>query len=160
MPEIHTVHFVRGSLTVVSDAERGTISLRYPRGREGEAIPAILKVLGRRYGDAPLSRLGRWRAGERSPFVLPPRPEPHPEGPDILCFEIGIRRGERPDPALASLLDFLAQQPGYRRTLGDPLDRDRMPAPARKAPAGDMTRTAEDLLREQFRRRPGRSEGP
>lgn len=149
MPEIHTIHLLRGNLNVISDVQKGTITLQYTQDRDGvKAIDQILTAIGSRFGDRAISRLG---SGEESPFKLPTRSRPHPDCADVLCFTIGLKPGQAIESALANLLNFLRQQPGYVRTLGAPLDPDE--ARARRTPTGSTPETARAILTEQFRRR-------
>ncbi len=185
MPERHSVDFRQVSFNIISDAERGTITLQYPSARGGSSdcevmeIRQVLRSLKRRYGGGIGGRLGRWYSGMDSPFVLPSCSEPHPTNPDVLCFEIRVRQGERLESALATFLEFARQQPGYQRTFGAPLDRDEIvggtryplpgyqrtfgapldrdskPSRARKMPSGNIPNLACDVLRNMIRR-PGK----
>jgi hypothetical protein len=156
MPERHSVDFARGSFNVLSDAQARTITLQFERTRGGRdpidsTIRRVLKALDRRHGGGITSRLNRWMRGEGNPLVLPARPVPHPENPDVLCFEIGVRPGERMDSALAGLLDFLRQQPGYERTYGPPLDRDDGPRKVRGWGSGNAAASAQMILERLFK---------
>src|SRR4051794_26784689 len=103
MPERHSVDFERVSFNIISDARRATITLQFPSeyGSELMDIRQILKSIMRRYGSGIRGRLGRWHSGAVSPLVVPSRSKPHPEDPDVLCFEMGVKPGERMDSALA-----------------------------------------------------------
>jgi hypothetical protein len=154
MPEIHTVDFRRGSINIISNAERATITLQFAGDRDAvESVDRILKAIRRRYGDGLINRLSRWRTGEGSSFVLPLHSRPHPESPDILCFEIGVNRGGGLESALATLLEFLRQQPGYEHTFGAPLDRDQMPSPGHKVPPSVASEAAQDVLEQMMKQR-------
>jgi hypothetical protein len=147
MPEMHTVDFIRGSFNISSSAENATITLQFARDVEGvELIGASLKAIRRRFGAGPIGRLSRWRTGECNPFLLPPRSQPHPHNPDVLCYEMRVKPGQQLESALASLIEFLRHQPGYRRLFGAPLDRDQTPSRARTAAPGDTSEAAHDVL--------------
>ena len=151
MAERHTVDFVPDSFNLISDGERRTITLQFERSLEWrkpvpQPIGRILKAIKRRYGGGLMSRLHRWKHGERNPLVLPSRIEPHPENPDVLRFEIGVRPGETMESALASLFECLRRQPGYQRTFGAPLDRDQEPSRVQKARPGDASKSAQNIL--------------
>jgi hypothetical protein len=151
--EIHTIDLMKGSITIISDAEKGTITLQFDRVGDGlEPVKRILKAIGRRYGDGVMGRLSRWRSGESNPFVLASQSKPHPSNPDVLCFEIRIKPGERLESALGTLLGLLRQQPGYRRTFGSPLDRDHMLSRVQKVPSGDVSEAARDMMRRILKR--------
>jgi hypothetical protein len=153
MSERHTVDFIRGSINILSNGERGTITLQFEKAADGlKPISRILKALERRYGVGVMRRLSRWRTGESNPFVLPLRTKPHPENPDVLCFEIGVKQGERMESALAALIEFLRRQPGYQRTFGSPLDRDQMPSRVRKASSTDNSNAAHNLMKQMMER--------
>jgi hypothetical protein len=153
MPEIHTVDFNDVGINVLSDPDHGTITLQYVRENHGTGhVGRILAVLRRRYGKSTLSRLNRWRDREENPFVLPSCSTPHPDNPDILRFEIKLQHPEQADAALALLLGFLRQQPGYRRTLGAPLDRDHAPRREAAAPERNASEFAGDVLTQMFMR--------
>lgn len=152
MSERHTVDFARCSFNVVTDSDRRTITLQFDNewsGLQSEPIARLIKAIRQRYGAGVLARLNRWRTGERHPFILPPRCLPHPDNPDVLCYEIGVRGegGGTMDSALATLLEFLRQQPGYERTYGAPLDRDQVPTRVRKGSDRDASTSAHDALR-------------
>lgn len=165
MPERHTIDFARCSFNVVTDGDRRTITLQFsddfPRRRLAAPIGQVLNALRRRYGDGLIARLNRWRTGERSPFVLPPRSRPHPENPEVLCYEIGVRGdgGGTMDSALATLLEFLRQQPGYERTYGAPLDLDEVPTRARRGAGADASTSANRALWGLMERRRPRGAG-
>jgi hypothetical protein len=148
MPERHTVDFARCSFNVVSDGERRSIILQFhpqAAGSKREPIALIFKALRRRYGGGLIAHLNRWRTGEGHPFVLPPRTEPHPDCPEVLCYRIRVRPGGGTmDSALATLLEFFREQPGYERTYGAPLDLDEASARVR-------TRTDVDASTAAFR---------
>jgi len=154
MPERHSVDFIRASFNIISDAERRTIALQFDMVISVPgAVERIVSALYGRYGSGIRGRLNRWRKGERSPLVMPSRGKPHPENPDVIRFEIVVKQGERLESALATLLGFLRQQPGYQRTFGPPLDRDEAPSEDRKAPAGDVSEAAGGLLKRIMDRR-------
>ena len=158
MIERHTIDFNRVSFNVISDADRQTITLQFDRIGSGlESIQRILRAVRRRFGEGIASRLSRWRTGQGNPFALPARIRPHPEYQDVLCFEIGVKRDARMEAALATLLDFLRQLPGYKRTYGSPLDRDQVPSRVRKESPRDASSVAGDTLREFFKRADERS---
>jgi hypothetical protein len=151
MAERHTVDFVRDSFNLVSDAERRTITLQFEsyldrRKPIPQPIGRILKAIESRYGGGLMSRLTRWRRGESNPLVLPSRSQPHPDNPEVLCFEIGVRPGATMESALASLCEYLRQQPGYERMFGAPLDRDQPTSRVRKAQPGDASKSAHDII--------------
>lgn len=151
MPERHTIDFARCSFNIVTDADRRTITLQFENPFPGptvvpESVDRILKDLRRRFGGGILGRLIRWSSGESDPLVLPRRGLPHPDNPDVLCFEIGVKDGAKVEGALATLLDFLRRQPGYQRTYGAPLDRDPAPSEDRIGSAKDASTAARDAL--------------
>lgn len=153
MPERHTLVFTRCGFNVLTDHDRRTITLQFedewpnfglvpgPDGRVIESrrprplggiagmlsnhpIDRIFRALRRRFGGGLPGRLIRWASGKAGPLVLPAHTRLHPDNPVVICFEIGVRDGERMDAALAALLTFLRRLPGYQRTYGEPLDRD------------------------------------
>jgi hypothetical protein len=130
MSERHSVDFARDSFNVICDTDRHSITLQFEFSRNGRApvtdsMARILKAIRSRYGGGVVCRLNRWRRGEGRPLVPPARSRPHPENPDVYCFEMRVDQGEKIESALAGLLEFLRQQPGYRRMFGPPLDRDQ-----------------------------------
>jgi hypothetical protein len=147
MPEYHTIDFVRGSVNIVSDAERGIITLQFDPACDGaEPIGLIWKAIETRFGGGIPSRLNRWCMGENNPLILPRGGKPHPENADVLCFPIGIEADVRMDAALATLIGFLQQLPGYRRTFGSPLHREHGSSPARKTTVTDVADAASETL--------------
>jgi hypothetical protein len=162
MPERHTVDFDRASLNLLSDPGKHTITLQFERspGGRNRVSPTLgrnLNALQGRYGVGVISRLNRWRKGAPNPFVLPSRSKPHPENPDVLCFEIGVNQGETMDSALAQLLDFFRQQPGYLRTFGAPLDRDQVPVRGQRKADGNLSASAGNALRKMMEHPKGRT---
>jgi hypothetical protein len=158
MSERHTIDFARASFNVVSDAERNTITLQFESSggdqeRVNPPIARVLKAIERRYGTGIASRLKRWRTGECNPLVLPSGSTPHPENSEVFCFEIGVEPGERLEFALATLFEFLRQQPEYQRTFGPPLDRDQMPLQVQIGKADDLSAAAQDMLTKFMERR-------
>jgi hypothetical protein len=153
MPERHSVDFDRVGFNVLTDAEARTITLQFenPDGPHGE-VPSgmrpILDAIRRRYGAGVVRRLVRWAKKRDNPLAPDVRCEPHPDNPDVLCFRIGVTPGKRMESALTALLDFLRQQPGYRRTLGPPLDRDSLDRRARNEVTVDTPSAAERVLRQ------------
>ncbi len=118
MPERRSVDFDQVSFNVISDPERSTITLQFPSfgggstSRESVATKQILKAITARYGMGLKGQLIRWKLGTNSPLLLPSQNKPHPDAPDVLCFEMGVRPGERMDLVLADFLAFLSQRPG------------------------------------------------
>lgn len=162
MAERHTVDFKRCSFNVVTDHERKSITLQFERSSDSRRpvslpVTPILKTLKRCYGGGIVSRLNRWRATTGNPFVLTLGIQAHPENPDVLCFEISVRQGERMEAALATILKFLRQQPEYLRTIGPPLDRDEVALSVRNAVPGDVSSAAQDALVKLMKRRSHRS---
>jgi hypothetical protein len=154
MSERHTVDFDRVSFNVISDAERETITLQFENVLSGHAhIQQILKAIERRYGVGLFGRLRRWIVGTESALILRSHGRLHPENPDVLCLELGVRRGERMESALGNLIEFLRQQPGYQRMFGSPLDRDLMPSRVRTPPSGDSSKAAADTFKRMLERR-------
>jgi hypothetical protein len=157
MPERQSVEFERVVFNVISDEERGTITLQFSgaggRSRESREIEAILNAIEGRYAKGIRSRPSPEGLGSASPLVLPLRSKPHPEAPDVLCFEMRVKPGERMGSVLADFMDFLSQQPGYRRTFGNPLDRDQIPLGSKHVPPAELSNEAGKMLTEMFRRR-------
>lgn len=108
----------------------------------------VLKPVRRRFGDRPVHRLLRWllRQGA-SPLVPARRLRPHPDNPDVVCWDLALREGRRPEEALGSLLDFLRGLPGYRRTVGPPLDPDEAFDAIPPASAADASAAAWEVMR-------------
>ena len=153
MPERHSIDFVRASVNIITDAAARIITLQYERWHgPPEAMKPILGAISRKFGAGIRNRLRRWMTGQSSPFVLPPGAKPHPENPDVLCFEIGVKQSEKMDAALAALIGFLRQQPGYQRTFGPPLDPDQPTPKTRTASKGDASEAADAALRGMLRR--------
>jgi hypothetical protein len=111
-----------------------------------DSVDRILKALRRRFGRGLLVRMTQWRRGESNPLLLPRRGHPHPDNPDVLSFEIGVKDGSKVEGALATLLDFLLRHRGYQRTYGAPLDRDPAPSEDRIESAKDASSLARDAL--------------
>ena len=156
MPERHTVEFRRTSCSIISDPERGTLSLRFDRLEGGpEPIVLLLRALRRRFGTGFGGRLTRWWAGAAIPLILAPTSRPYPDNPDLICVAATLKPGERMDGALGVVLDFFRHQPDYRRTFGPPLDRDLPIAPRSPGPADPSSR-AQGILRQLLRRHAGR----
>jgi hypothetical protein len=154
MSERHTVDFDRVSINVISDAERGTITLQFDNAFGGlSQNNRILQAIDRRYGVGMLSRLRRWIAGLGDPPVLALRSGPHPENPDVSCLVLRVKRPVGMESALVSLMEFLRRQPGYQRMFGSPLDRDEMPSRVRRASSVDSSEAANDALRRMMERR-------
>ena len=158
MSERHTVDFARCSFNIVTDADRRTITLQFDHEAPrlgSRPISLILKAIRRRYGDGPIARLSRWKTGEANPFVLPSHSRSHPDHPDVLCYEMGVKGGGggTMDSALAALLDFLRRQPGYERTYGAPLDLDGLPTRVRRGAEGDASTSAYRALKGLMERR-------
>jgi hypothetical protein len=87
-----------------------------------------LKAIRWRFGDAIEGRLKHASGDESNPLVLGSPGQPHPDCPDVVHLEIGLKPGASMETALACLIDFLRQQPGYRHTYGAPIDRDAAPS--------------------------------
>jgi hypothetical protein len=132
MAERHTIDFNRFGVNILSDAERGTITLQFEGTIalqfEGTIafqldrdVKAIVKAVNGRFGGGVWNR---WVRGERDVLKITSSGMPHPENPEVTRVEMIVSRGELMDIALGDLLDFFRRQPGYRRTLGAPLDRD------------------------------------
>jgi hypothetical protein len=56
------------------------------------------------------------------------------------------------ESALADLVEFLRQQPGYRRLLGQSLDRDQLRQEPREFSASDSSQAAADTLKRMMER--------
>src|SRR6516165_10165011 len=98
MAERHTADFDRVSLNILSDAERGTITLQFDspiRRREFDHVKRLLKAITRRYGGSFRSRLRRRLAGEGRPLLVAGRSGPHPENADIFCLELALNHYAR-----------------------------------------------------------------
>jgi len=153
MPERHSIDFVRASVNIIADADKRTIALQYERSHgPPEAMNAILGAISRKFGTGIINRLSQWMTGRSSPFVLPRAAKPHPETPDVLCFEIGVKQSEKMDAALDALIGFLRQQPGYQRTFGPPLDPDQPNPKTRSASKGDASEAADAVMKRMLRR--------
>ena len=152
MPERHTIDFRRTSFNVLSDEAAGLIRLQFDSSSGGlKAIVPILKAIRRRFGNGLLNRLNRWRNGQTNPFLLGKRTTPHTDDSSVICYEITLKPGERMDPALGLLFEFLRQQPDYQRTLGPPLDRDDLyDDPTDTVTSADTSRAAGNVLRKYF----------
>lgn len=149
MAERHSVEFKTCSFNVLSDEDRGTITLQYDRwgsggGRSRKGFPRffqavveecrggfdrqnpgmsrVLQALRGEYGDGLICRFKRWSTGAPGPFELPSASVPHRENPDVLCFQIRVVAEERMEASLERLLDFFSRQPEYQRTFGSQLD--------------------------------------
>jgi hypothetical protein len=151
MPERHSIDFTRASVNIISDAERRTITLQYekPLGPP-DAIKPILGAISKKFGTGIKDRVNRWKRGETSPFQLSGHAKPHPENPDVQCFEMNVSASERMDSALAALLECLRQQPGYQRTFGPPLDRDQLPRKSRMRSSDSLSEAASAYLEDMF----------
>lgn len=162
MSERHTADFDRVSFNILSDAERGTISLQFdtPIWRHGgDQVKRLVSAIGRRYSGGWRSRFSRWIAGAGEPPLVVGPSGPHSENAEVYCLELGLKRGAKMESALADLVKFLREQPGYRRLLGHPLDPDQMHKRSRDRESGDSSQAASDTLRrmmERRRRGPGR----
>lgn len=153
MPECHTVDLDRFGVNILSDAERGTITLQMDAGWDGADRAGklaeqarLLRALGRRFGGGVRSRLLRWMRGERDVLRIDSRSGSHLVNPEVIRVEMIVSRGERMDVALGVLLDFFRRQPGYRRTFGAPLDLDSIDTRARQG-TGDDSEVAMGVLR-------------
>jgi hypothetical protein len=165
MAERHTVDFARCSFNVINDADRRTITVQFENPFPGprvvpESVDRILKAIRQRFGGGIVGRLTRWSRGESNPLVLPQRGHAHPDNPDVLCFEIGVKDGARIEGALATLLDFLRRQPGYQRTYGAPLDRDPDPSEDRIGSTRNASTAAREALIGLLARLTRRNEPP
>jgi hypothetical protein len=78
----------------------------------------------------------------------------------VLCFEMGVKQGERLEAALATLLAFLRHEPEYQRTFGPPLDRDDTPSRVQLGGAGELSTAAQDVLAKLMERRRAASHRP
>lgn len=159
MAERHTIDFKQCSFNVLSDGDRGTITLQFERAGQGRRavgrpIAQVLTALQRAYGSGIVGRLHRLGSAEDDMLRLPTESKPHPDNPDVLCFEIEVKPGCAMDTALGAVLALL-QQPEYLRTLGAPLDRDEPPSHIRAAESENASSTANALLREMMMRRRG-----
>jgi hypothetical protein len=156
MAERHTVDFDRISFNVLSDAERGTITLQFDSeiGRhQNDQLKRLLSVLRYRYGASFMSRLRRWSVRAPEPLLLVGSSGPHPENADILCLELRLNREARLESALVDLVEFLRRQPGYRRLLGQPLDRGQMRERTPTFSSDDSSQAAADTLKRMMERR-------
>lgn len=158
MKEIHTIDFDRFGVNVVSDGGLGIISLQFDTTECGmRPIEPLLKAVKEHFGRCLCGYLSRWLAGEGDLLLLNAHERPHPDNPDVICVEMTIKEGQRMDRALAALMNFFRRQPGYRRTLGSPLDRDDLDHPI-GSPTGDASSVACDTLKRMFEnRRRGRA---
>jgi hypothetical protein len=150
MAERHTVDFDRVSFNVLSDEERGTITLQFDSpiwGHAGGHVKGLAAAIGRRYGGGWKSRLDRWLAGEGEPLLVAGPSGPHSENAEVYCLELWVKRGAKMESALADLVEFLRRQPGYRRLLGQPLDRDQMRERPAEPSSGDSSQAACDALK-------------
>jgi hypothetical protein len=144
MPERRTIEFRDTGVNILSDAERGTISLQLNSSDpiERAAAVQILKAIRKRFGNGD----------ESNPLVLSPTARPHPENPEVICLEVVVKAGAVMEPALSSLIDFLRRQPGYTQTFGKPLDRDHAQPQRRKEKEVDAADAAWDALMEMMSR--------
>ena len=157
MTERHSVEFARVGFNVISDDVRGTLTLQFDAARPiPDPMNQILLAIRREYSDGIASRLRRWRTVQTNMFVPSARIQPHPTNPDVHCFEIGVKDGAAMEAALETLLSFLRQLPGYRRTIGAPLDRDEPPSPTKNSSPRDASAVAQATMREFFVRREDR----
>jgi hypothetical protein len=156
MAERHTIEFREMGVNILSDAERATITLQFDQSCGGGggrfAVDQTLKAIRGRFGDAVGSRLKRLCADEPNPLVLGSPGRTHPDYPDVVNLEIGVKPGVSMETALSCLLDFLRRQPGYRHTYGAPIDRDSAPS-SRRNNTDDPAAKAADVLRRLFEQR-------
>jgi len=163
MSERHTVDFDQISFNVISDAERETITLQFDAtsGTYGrEQTKRIIQAITGRFGPGIRSRASRWLTGLGDPLALVRRSGTHPENPDVLCLELSVKRGVCVESALAELVEFLRRQPGYRRLLGQPLDRDQVLPRVCEFAARDSAEAATDTLKRMMEHRRRRNERP
>ena len=154
MAERHSIDFIRASVNIISDTQRRTITLQYEKWPgPPDAMKPILGAISRKFGTGVRDRFRRWLRGENTQFVRTGPSKPHPENPDVHCFEMIVKEGQTIDSALAGLLGFLRQQPGYQRTFGPPLDPDQLPPKARMAISVGACEAASAALQGMFRRR-------
>lgn len=147
MSERHTIEFDGFGANILSDGERGTISLQFDVSDSRQAIRPMLNAIRRCFGHGIRSRLTRWMTGQGDPLLrLTSRDEPHPDNPDVIRVEMRVKEGVHIDSALAALIAFFRRQPGYRRTLGPPLDRDDLEGQIPREP-GDAAGLAQQALR-------------
>lgn len=176
MVERHTVVFGRGAFNVLTDHGRRLITLQFDRSadewdwfvidveegraprpfRPGRFVGLIEKHVRRRFGDGRARRLAR-RLLRRPPPPLTPAggPRPHVDASDVVCRDLAIREGTRPEDALAALLDVFRGISGYQRTLGPPLDPDDWirPAPVPAEAGPDASGAADATLHALFEER-------
>lgn len=160
MSERHTIEFDQFGANILSDGERGTISLQFDASDSRHEIHPVLDALSRRFGRGIRSRLRRWMTGQDDRLFLPAsRVETHPDNPDVIRVEMRVKEGVHIDSALTALIAFFRRQPGYRRTLGPPLDRDDLESRIPRPP-GHAAELAQQTLRRYIEReRRGSREG-
>lgn len=154
MSERRSVEFDQFGYNIVCDEDRGTMTLQFTSsGGEGaRAVRRLLRAVEERYGGGE-ARWSRRKEESISPLILLRDSRPHEDASDVLCFEMGVKPGERMDLVLADFLAFVSRQPGYRRTLGGPPEDARNTARGRSTASDDLSQRAADLLRPMFYRR-------
>jgi hypothetical protein len=154
MSERHSVEFDRVGFNVISDDVSRTLTLQFDAAHPSlEPMQRILFAIRQKYGEGITSWLRRWRTGETNKLVPSARSKPHQTNPDVHCFDIGVKEGEAVEVALEGLLSFLQQLPGYRRTIGAPLNRDDPPSRPKSPSPRDASSVAQATLRQFFERR-------
>ena len=154
MIDRHSIEFDRAIFNVIADGDRRTITLQFQHTTilERRVIERILAAIRRRFGEGITSRLTRWRAGQSNPLLLPGHAISHPEYPDVLCFEMRVKAGEAVEATLATVLDFIREQPGYKHAYGAPLDRDELRSQMRTGSLRDPSAVAGEVLTTFFKR--------
>ena len=119
MIERHTIDFARVSFNVISDPDRGTITLQFDQAGAGRGFrsrdPTSHSPTVWRRGLSRLRSLEHRRTRVHS--CCPERGHPHPDYPDVLCFEMQRQAWlASTEAALATFLGFL------RATAGIPAD--------------------------------------
>jgi hypothetical protein len=154
MIERHSIEFDRAIFNVIADSDRRTITLQFQHTTilERRVIERILAAIRRRFGEGIRSRLIRWRAGQSKPLLLPARGVTHPEYPDLLSYEIKVKADDGVEAALATLLNFIRELPGYKQAYGAPLDRDQMSSQMRTGSLRDPSAVAGEVLTTFFKR--------
>lgn len=164
MNEIHSIEFNRFGVNILSNEEQGTIVLQFDASEYGlGAIGPTLKAVQGQFGHGIWGHFNRWMTGAGDILLVTSHAQPHPDHPEVIVVEMAVKEGARMDTALAALVDFFRSQPGYRRTMGPPLDPDAPHRPIRSG-TGDASQTAWDTLRRIFedrhRKEPQRSSFP